>query len=459
MSRIPRALLIMLVCVCGGADVHGQTAPEPKPSIAVGRASLYGMTSRTTGGDVGPSTENTLNLSLTFRPPDEDGGRYDYGLDLRYATFTGQRARPARTSIYEAFAGASLGDGSLWVRGGSLWLNDLGALGSLTGGMVEYRRPRRAAEDARLRFGAFGGLEPNILDVGYVHDVSKFGGYVTYEGKDARRDTVGYVLVRNAGMTERSVLTTTNYIPAGRKLFVYQAAEFDVSRPAGRADGGLTYMFATARVVPSERFDVQGLYQRGRSIDARGLIESLSTGRPLTPQAIAGLLYQSTGGRASFNMPAGSIGSLTIYGGYYRDRNDQASAALERTVVGGQLANILGRNIDLTASDSRIGRADGAYHSRYFSVGKQITDRIYVTGDYSTSLSIVRFTPSSGVTVESRPRTTRWSGTMNANVTRMLGLLVIGERTHDATFDDLRIVSGLTYRLHRAAGATPERGR
>jgi hypothetical protein len=404
------------------------------------------MTSRTTGTISETWRENALNLSVTLRSVDDEDRSVEYGLDLRYAMFSGGR-RPARASLYEAFAGAGVADGTVRVRGGNMWLNDLGALGSLAGGVVEYRRPSQRPDAGRLRFGAFGGLEPNILQLGYVDEVRKYGGYVTYEGKEARRDTLGYVLVRNAAMTERSVLTTTNYVPVGNRFFIYQAAEVDVSRPAGQAQRGLTYMFATARVVASEHVDVQGLYQHGRSIDARGLVEALSTGRPVAQQSLAGLLYQSTGARGTFNVPAGAIGTATMYGGYYRDRTDERASGIDRIVFGGQLANIAGRGFDLSASDSRIAQPSGTYHSTFVSVGKQLNDQFYVSGDYSTSLSIIRFTPSSGITVETRPRTTRWSGMTSANLTRTIGLLVTAERTRDETFQDLRLLAGLTYRI------------
>lgn len=446
MTKPARAILVACVCVGAVAAAQAQTVSSPAPSRPVGRASVLGMASRTSGTDLESWNESSLNLAFTLRQADQDDRPYDYGIDLRYFTYAGT-GRPARTSVYEAFGGAKFADGSLWVRGGNMWLNDLGALGSVAGGAVEYRQSRQAEDEGRFRYGVFGGLEPNILDVGYVSDVTKFGSYVTYEGKNAHRDTLGYVLVRNAGMTERSVVTTTNYVPFSNRFFVYQAAEVDVSRPAGQAERGLTYIFATARVVPSERVDVQGLYQHGHSIDARGLVESLTTGRPLAQQALTGLLFESVGGRATINLPGGAIGSPTVYAGYYKDHNDERAPGLDRIAIGGQLANIAGRGIDVTASDSTIAQTTGTYHSSYFSAGKQLGDRIYVSGDYSTSLAIVRFTPSSGITVETRPRTVRWSAMANVNLTRAVGLLAMAERTSDESYLDVRFLSGLTYRI------------
>jgi hypothetical protein len=99
-------------------------------------------------------------------------------------------------------------------------------------------------------------------------------------------------------------------------------------------------------------------------------------------------------------------------------------------------------------SDSRIDRATtGSYHARYLSIGAQVTGRVYVAGDYSSSLAIIRFARSSGVVIETRPRTVRWSGNLNANLSRSLGLVAVAERTTDESYKDVRLLAGLTYRI------------
>lgn len=440
------AILAVALCLAGPGDAAAQNAAAPSAPRRLGRVSLFSTVSKSSSNEREPWTENAFNTSLTFgQPVALDESSADFGLDLRYSAFS-MSSRPARTSLYEAFAGTALSEG-LRVRAGHMWLDDLGSLGSLAGGLVEYRPGRTNSKDGRVRVGAFGGLEPNILEFGYAPDVRKFGGYVTYEGDEARHDTLGYVLIRNGATTERSVISATNYVPVGRRLFLYQASEYDVSAPAGRADGGLTYMFASARVLPAERFDVQALYHRGRSIDARGLLDSLSSGRPLAPQALTGLLYESVGARASFNGPVTIAGAPAVYGGYYRDRNAQDAPGVDRWMIGGQLSQIAGRGLDLTLSDSKVGQPTGAYHSRYVSLGAQVRSWLYVSGDYSTSLSVVRFLRTSGIVVETRPRATRWSANANGNLTRTLGLLIVAERSHEDDYQDVRVLSGLTYRL------------
>jgi hypothetical protein len=69
-----------------------------------------------------------------------------------------------------------------------------------------------------------------------------------------------------------------------------------------------------------------------------------------------------------------------------------------------------------------------------------------VSGDYSTSLSIVRFSRSDGIVVETRPHTTRFSGTASINVGRAVSLLAMVERTKDDQSRDMRLLTGITYR-------------
>ena len=49
--------------------------------------------------------------------------------------------------------------------------------------------------------------------------------------------------IRNQGVTERNVLSTTNFLPFGREFFLYQAAEYDLTGPGGIGSGGLAYFF------------------------------------------------------------------------------------------------------------------------------------------------------------------------------------------------------------------------
>jgi hypothetical protein len=435
------AAAILVVCLgfgeTAGAQASMSGAPRPW-----GRVSFHVTTSESQADDGSTGTFNELTTSVAYHLPDTDESGFDFGIDLRHSRYpTG--SRPTRLSLYEGFVGGRFAEGSAVLRLGQVWASDLGSLGSVAGALFEYRQPRLLPEDGRFRAGAFAGLEPNVLEIGYAPGVKKFGGYLAYDGNAVRRHAVGYVLIKDASLTERAVVSTTNFVSAGDKLFVYQAAEYDIARPAGRAERGLAYLFATVRVVPAERLELQGTLNRGRSIDARTLSQDVIDGRPISTAAIEGLLYESLGARVTVE----AAPQVRIYVGYSRDKNNRDADPTGRTILGGYASNIMGSGLDLTASDSQLERPEGRYHSRYVSVGHQLGRAVYLSCDYSTSLSIVRFSRSDGIVVETRPHTTRLSGNMYVNVGRSISILVTGERARDDHTRDLRLLSGISYRM------------
>ncbi len=221
---------------------------------ALGLAQTPGMWGRISFTAVGSTAKDSgvergfteLITTITLATPVAETGGAEFGMDFRGAAYPGTEDRERRLSIYEGFVGYRLAGGRLGARVGQLWLNDLGALGSVGGVHVEYRQPM-GPRKTRVRAGAFGGMEPKIMDAGYVSDVRKFGGYVALDGAGARRHVLGFVALRNQGLHERSVLTFSNFVPAGRSFFLYQAGEYDLEGPAGQGSGGLSYFFANAR--------------------------------------------------------------------------------------------------------------------------------------------------------------------------------------------------------------------
>lgn len=443
MRRLVLALAVagLSLCHAGRVSAQGFGAASSKPR-PWSRVSFYTNTARTSidGGDTRVLSE--LSTAFTYQLPDVDEGGADYGLDVRYAAYS-QDGHPARTSIYEGFVGVRMMDGQLRARGGHLWVSDVGGLGSVAGGSVEYRQRRTDPDAGRFRAGAFGGLEPNIFDTGYAPDVTKFGGFVTYDGAAAQRHSIGYVLIRNGPLTERSVLTMANFLPVRRKLFVYQAAEVNLQPPAGMGHGGLAYFFANVRVTPTEKLEFQGTYNRGRAVDARGLGGDVINGRPVTQSAIDGLLYESAGGRATVEV----LPRVRVYAGYSRDKNNRDTDPTDRVLIGGYASNVGGTGFDLTASDSIMNRTTGSYDSFYISVGRQIGRRTYVSGDFSSSLSVIRFSRSDGIVIETRPHATRVSGTVTASINRAWSLMGTLEDTNETDLGELRVLAGLTYRI------------
>jgi hypothetical protein len=384
-----------------------------------------------------------FTTSASYQTPDLDTDGLEYGIDVRQSSYAAAQ-RPQRLSIYQGYVGRRFGGGTMEARGGHLSVNDLGSLGLIAGGLFEIRRsPQTPSGIGRWRVGVFGGLEPNIYGTGYAPNVKKYGAYVALDGERSRRHVVGYVAVRDASLTERSVLTTTNYLPIGKTFFLYQAAEYDLSPPAGQAQGGLNYFFANARFSPTARLALQGTYSRGRSIDTRGLSEDVLNGRPFTQAQVEGLLYQSIGGRATIEV----VRRVRVYVGYSQDKNNREDTTTGRTIVGGYAANIMDSGFDVSVTDSLIDRPTGGYHSRYFSLGRQFGRNVYVSVDYTNSLSILRFSRSDGIIVELRPLTHRFSGTSVINISRVLSLLTTVDRTIDDQVTELRLMSGITYRF------------
>jgi hypothetical protein len=420
-------------------------APAYAQSHAVAaRLSVHVDSASRTATDGARSSDASLSTAATVESNDTDSDRgMDFRLDMRHSRAV-SGLRPDRTSFYDAYAGAHVGGATqLRMRIGHMWLQDLGTIGALAGGLVEIGQ-KRSAEGTRFRAGAFVGREPQMYDLGYVADVRKAGGYAAIESGALRRHVIAYTRIQQGSLTERSVLSLTNYVPAGSRFFAYQAAEIDVKGPAeGIAPSGVSYFLTNARYSPTQRIEVSGTYNRGRSIDARTLTNDLLNGRALTQQATEGLRYESRGGRLTVEVFRGT----QLYASYAQDRTNRDDALTGRVAVGGHAGNVLRSGFDVSASDSRINRPTGAYHSRYVSVGRNIGRALYVSGDYSTSLSVIQFLRSDGIIIETRPWTRRFSGSANATLGRSTSLLFTLDYTQDEAQDEVRILSGLSYRF------------
>ena len=221
-------------------------------------------------GDSYGFSELIANFSLYSEP--RDGTRFEFGIDTRVATYPSTESRDERVSIYDAWVGVR-GNGGRWtLRLGQMWLRDMGGIGALGGVFGEYRF-RKASSFGQFRLGLFAGVEPKIREVGYVDGITKGGVYVAVDAAHGRRHTLGWVLIRNEELTERSIVVFNNYIPIDRKFFVYQALEYDMEGPAGIGDNNLRYFFANLRYAPLRVVEFQGTYHRGRSIDVRSITD------------------------------------------------------------------------------------------------------------------------------------------------------------------------------------------
>ncbi|HET8773536.1 MAG TPA: hypothetical protein VFP80_07085 [Thermoanaerobaculia bacterium] len=432
-----RTIATMLVAAAWiwAAEAGAQSRPP------AGRLTFFGSAQTLNLNDGTTRDFSELTAAMTFRSrlSEEDSG-LEYALDVRGTQYPSSRARNQRTRLYDAWVGGRTSNGRLTIRGGQMWLHDLGALGSVGGVMTEYRTGPLPA--GRLRFGLFAGAEPKSFDTGYVRDVRKGGAWVALENGALRRHVLGYVATRNSGLTERSVLTASNYVPFGTKLFVYQLAEYDLQGPAGIGGGGLNYFFVNARYTPSRTLEVLATVHRGRSIDARTITEDILNGRPVDQKLLEGFLYESTGGRVTAEI----VRNVRVHAGYATDRHNREDRRFGRISAGIWASNVGGSGFDATLSDNRSKRPDGSYDSWYASLGRSLGTKVYVTVDYATSLVVVRVIDN-GVTIERHPRSRRYGVNGVWSMTHAFSFIATLERLQDDSSTDERGTFGVVYRF------------
>jgi len=438
MKRTFALSALLLLALVAAAPTEGATKPW------YGRVSFFGQAA-ISKYDQGESTffSDTV-MTFTFRSTETGRDGIEYGVDVRGAVYPGAEERNPRLSIYDGFAGAWLGQGHFHIRLGQMWLNELGSLGSIGGGQLEYRSGNIPVL-GRLRFGVFGGYEPKILEAGYVPGVSKYGVYLAFDGEAARRHVLSYVTLRDSGLTERSVVLFNNYLPLGRKFYLYQAAEYDLLGPAGQGSGHLTYIFANARYALTPAVELQATYHRGWSFDTRLLTDNRLNGRPLDQRALEGYLFESVGGRLTLTVLSGG---LRLYGGYSQDRNNFGDGRTNRYSLGLYATNLFKTGLELNISDWLMRSESGSsYDSWYASLGRNFGRTVYVEGFYSSSVSVFRLTESGGFRIDSYPKTQRFGVSSVVNLFRTMALQFTAERTTGNSYGEFRFLAGASYRF------------
>jgi hypothetical protein len=453
------ALVILLLAAPAAAQPVGQAGTKPATYLAAtpaaaqppattpgwARVSFFADGAWSTYTDGTTNTFSEFVTTVAVQSPIRESGGIEYRLDMRAAGYPSSQNRPTRASLYEAYVGMRWDDGRLGFKAGQLWLNDLGALGSVGGAAFESRWPVGGGT-MRLRFGAFGGLEPDIQTLNYATGVRKFGGYAVLESpRGLRRHVIGYVNIRHSGLTERSVITFQNFVPLlENKIFIYQAAEYDLVGPAGMGSSHLSYFFANGRLRPSRRLELSGTFHRGRSIDTRGITLDQLNGRPIDQKALDGFLYESVGGRVSYEV----VKNVRVFGGYTRDRNNVGDAPRQRMQFGAWMSNVGQTGFDINVTEWRILQAGmTTYNSLYVSVGRSLLPRVYVSGEYNQSVSTLRLLTGGAFTLISRPETHRYAVSGTFRVNRQASVLCNVERMDDSTSREYRVLAGLTYRF------------
>ncbi len=164
--------------VRAGAEPQAQAPAQSTPSVTApaepagapsiprwARVSFFAQGASTTGPDGSSSSSSELVTNIAAQSVQHGGSGFEYGIDARFGAYPSAGARDSRASIYDAYVARRMSDGRVLVKAGQMWLNDLGGLGSVGGALVEFRQ-RAGSTRLRWRAGAFGGGEPEILDVG-----------------------------------------------------------------------------------------------------------------------------------------------------------------------------------------------------------------------------------------------------------------------------------------------------
>lgn len=434
-----QALLLSAALIFLGGPLCSSASAQAFPTS--GRFGLFASWSDRDLGDSNSSGFNDVVATLSLRPPSEHSGLFEYALDVRVATYPSVD-RDTTFSLYDAFVGFQSRNGRWLARAGQMWIKDVGGIGAVGGLFGEYRLPRPTAIGS-LRFGLFGGLEPDYYDAEYVKDVTKGGLYAAVDGSHGRRHVLGYVTVRNSDVTERSVVVFNNFIPVARKFHMYQALEYDTQGPAGLGDPELTYFFVNLRYSPIKVLDLQGTYHRGRSIDYRSITQDQLDGRPVSPESLDGLLYES--GR--FRVTVRALRNLRIWASVGQDRNNDGDSTRDRLQLGFSANRILGSGFDLAVSTSRYTSDEDDYDALYASLGTALGRRVYLTLDYNRSLAMYRYQDGAGGTIEVNPDSQRFSLSANINLDKTFSFLVVAESVNNDSYDELRMLSGIVIRF------------
>ena len=121
---------------------------------------------------------------------------------------------------------------------------------------------------------------------------------------------------------------------------------------------------------------------------------------------------------------------------------------MDRLSFGVYTSNLFGTGVDVNVTDYRYQRGSASsYDSWYVSAGRSFGPRLYLSGEYTTSLSVLRYAREDGFVVENRPQTDRFGASANIYLSRTLSLLVVADYTRDEGYKETRLLSGLSVRF------------
>jgi hypothetical protein len=150
------------------------------------------------------------------------------------------------------------------------------------------------------------------------------------------------------------------------------------------------------------------------------------------------------GGRVTIEPVRG----LRFWGGYSQEQNSQTGGTYPRYQAGFTALNVFGSGFDLTASDNHYKMPlSMSYDSWYGSIGRSIGPSVYLTADYTTSLSTLNLTGVDGIVVQSHPRSKRYSLSGVVNLSRAFSLFMTAEQIRDDGSRQTRGLLGISFRF------------
>ena len=298
----------------------------------------------------------------------------------------------------------------------------------------------------QFRFGLFAGVEPKIRDVGYVDGITKGGAYVAVDAAHGRRHVLGWVLIRNEELTERSIVIFNNFIPVKRKFFLYQALEYDLEGPAGLGDTELGYFFTNLRYAPVQSIEFQGTYHRGRSIDARSITDDVLDGRPVDPERLQRTCCSSPD-RFRVNAQTVATGAGL---GRLRPRPQQLGTTSGPTAPTSDFHSTTSQRSGSTFPPAPRGSTalDREYDSTWVIAREDPRPAGLPVARLSDfALGFFQYTTAAAARSRYGRRVSGTHCRMNANISRTFSLLVVGELTDHDDYEEVRALTGLTIRF------------
>ncbi len=310
-----------------------------------GRAGMRYLraTSTTTGDSTMPASNTGFNqpsFDLRMNGLSIGGTAMGLAVDLRtrrtVTSSTGQADRvDGRTRVYQAAVFWGEPGARFRTVAGRQYLTAVTSVSMFDGGLIEFNGPR-------VTFGAFGGLEPDAVNLGLSSDIQDFGGYVQFHNHPGTLTswtlTTGAVGSLQASHANREFGFLQANVSNSHFSF-YGLQEVDYypwwKVQLGEKQFSFTSQYVNALVRPSRWLSFNGSYDNRRSVRLYR-----DTQNPET--AFDDAYRQGYGGGIQLSGPKGYVG-----GDWRRSTGGTAGAADSYTGTFG-LARVTRLDLDVS---------------------------------------------------------------------------------------------------------------